>query len=57
MSEVNSLQQIIEINRKNLNCLAAQKGLQDPAVMKQSFILDELINQYTKKDNYSTLNR
>lgn len=57
MSEVNSLQQIIELNRRNLNCLAAQKGLQDPAVMKQSFILDELINQYTKKDISSTLNR
>ncbi|MEK8211735.1 MULTISPECIES: aspartyl-phosphate phosphatase Spo0E family protein [unclassified Paenibacillus] len=51
MNELEVIQKQIEVERARLNQMEQQFGLLHPSVIKQSMLLDELINKYTKLDN------
>lgn len=50
MREVECLKRILEEARQDLNNLQYQYDLDHPAVLHQSMVLDELINQYTRSN-------
>ncbi|MNI32162.1 Spo0E like sporulation regulatory protein [compost metagenome] len=50
MREEEGLKQILEQARQDLNNLQYQYDLDHPAVLHQSMVLDELINQYTRSN-------
>ncbi|MEF2966439.1 aspartyl-phosphate phosphatase Spo0E family protein [Paenibacillus sp. M1] len=46
MNNYEKIIQSIEVERKELNRLAARYGLQHKRVLQQSVLLDQLINKY-----------
>ncbi|OKP73147.1 hypothetical protein A3844_23115 [Paenibacillus helianthi] len=50
MREQDCLKQTLEQARRDLNNLQYKYDLDHPAVLHQSMVLDELINQYTRSN-------
>jgi enamine deaminase RidA (YjgF/YER057c/UK114 family) len=46
--EIKQIKDQIEQNRQHLRRLVERHGMHDDKVLKQSMVLDELINKYTR---------